>query len=107
MEFATIVPYRRMAEWEGYREPDLLLDLVEEVDRLGFYAFCAGDHLIMPNEWRRVASEHWFDPTTFLAYAAARTSLRLLTFGNLLFIMNIRNIVKPLYAFFRKFQTDI
>lgn len=80
MEFATIVPYRRMDQWEGYREPDFLLDLVERVDRLGFYAFCAGDHLIMPNEWRRVASEHWFDPTTFLAYVAGKTRLRVLTF---------------------------
>ena len=33
----------------------------------------------MPNSWRHIATEYWFDPTTFLAWVAGRTQLHLLT----------------------------
>ncbi len=79
MKFAFAFPYRRITKYKSYRQQQTFIDMIRQADALGFDAITAGDHLFMPNYWRHVATEVWFDPFTFLAYAAGISKLRVIT----------------------------
>ncbi len=79
MKFAFAFPYQRITRYRSYRQHETFADLVRRADAWGFDAATAGDHLFMPNYWKRVATEVWFDPFTFLGYVAGITGLKVIT----------------------------
>lgn len=79
MKFAFAFPYGRITKYASYRARETFVDMVKKADALGFDAFAAGDHLVMPKYAQRTTTEVWFDPFTFLAYVAGISDLRVLT----------------------------
>ncbi len=79
MEFAFAYPYQRITRYRSYRQQETFEYLIRRADAWGFDAITSGDHLFMPDYWKRVATEVWFDPFTFLAYAAGISNLKVIT----------------------------
>jgi len=79
VKFAYAFPYKRITKYKGYRGAETFEALIRKADALGFDAIAAGDHLFMPNYWKRVATEVWFDPFAFLGYAAGISRLKVIT----------------------------
>jgi len=79
MEFALNLPFRRLIKWKDYKGPETVIEMAKRIEKLGFYGFTAGDHIVMPNYWLKEATEVWFDPFSFLGWVAGATNLRLIT----------------------------